>query len=481
MTHPVARRLAAALGLLVAGLGLRAVARWLAATLEGERWRRAAARRRRAREIAHVLARHGLGWVAGPAGIGRMLPFHRRLLARRPAPYTRPEHVRLALEDLGPTFIKLGQILSSRSDLLPPDYQNELARLQDQAPPEPWPVIARVLAEELGGVVQDAFAQVDPVPVAAASIGQAHAAVLRDGTEVIVKVRRPGVVEQVADDLALLERFADTAGRRLDRAGRYDIPGLARQFGGTLRAELDYRAEAANAERFAANFAGEPTIRIPRVFHELSTGRVLTLERVQGVKIDDLAGLDAAGIDRHALAVRAATLILQMVFRDGFFHADPHPGNFFVASDGTIGLVDFGMVGRLDTAARQSLVRALLAIARGDGEALVDAFVELGFAGAAADRAALRDDLTALVHEELGRPLGEVSLGELLRRTFGVIRRHRLVLPANLALLAKTIAMNEGLGAQLDPGFQLLDAVAAFASYGPPSSGSSSSSPVSRA
>ncbi len=324
----VAVRVGVLLGLIGAALGLRALTWSLMATLGGERWRRAVARRQRAREIARVLARHGLGWVAGPVGIGRMLPFHRGLLGHAPQPvaYTRPQHVRLALEDLGPTFIKLGQILSTRSDLLPPDYQVELARLQDRAPPEPWSVVAQVLADELGAAVHDAFAQIEHDPVAAASIGQAHAAVLRDGTAVIVKVRRPGVTHEVDDDLALLERVAGSIGRRVDRGGRYDIPGLVRQFSDTLRAELDYQAEAANAERFATNFAGDPNVRIPKVFHDLTTARVLTLERLRGIKIDDLAGLDKAGVDRHGLAVRAATLILQMVYRDGFFHADPIRG-----------------------------------------------------------------------------------------------------------------------------------------------------------
>lgn len=453
-----------ALGLVVAASGLAALARWIAGIARGERWRHAAARHRRAREIARTLARHGLGWVAGPGGIGRVLPFHRGLLghARRDVPYTRPEHLRLALEDLGPTFIKLGQIVSTRGDLLPPDYQAELARLQDQAPPEPWPVVARVLRVELGSQGIDAFADLDPIPIAAASIGQAHAAVLRDGTEVIVKVRRPGVVERITDDLAVIEGLAAIVARRIDRPGHYDINGLVYQFGDTLRAELDYRAEAANARRFAANFATDPMIRIPEVFGSLSTARVLTLERLRGARVDDLDALDAAGIDRHALAVRAATLALQMVYRDGFFHADPHPGNFFIAADGTIGLIDFGMVGTLDENARQSLVRALVALAAGDGDGLVDAFVDLGFAAAEADRAALRDDLAALVHDQLDQPLGEISLAGLLRQAFGVVRHHRLVLPANLALLAKTIAMNEGIGAQLDPGFRLLDALGSF-------------------
>ena len=226
----------------------------------------------------------------------------------------------------------MGQIASTRADLLSPEYQAELARLQDSAPAEPWPTIRAALISELG----PRLPLVDPVPLAAGSIGQAHAGVLRDGAEVVIKVRRPGVTALVADDLALIENMAAKTARRLPIAARYDLPALADQFGTTLRQELDYVAELANAAQFAANFTGDPTVRIPRAFKGLSTSRVLTLERLRGIKIDDLAGLDEAGIDRAELARHAAVVILQMVFRDGFFHADPHPGNFFIQPDGAL-------------------------------------------------------------------------------------------------------------------------------------------------
>jgi len=422
--------------------------------------------RRRAREIGRVLARHGLGWVLGPTSVGRLVPYHRGLFghARRALPYTRPEHVRLALEDLGPTFVKLGQILSSRADLLPPRYQAELARLHDAAPAEPWPAVRAVLDRELRSPATEVFARIDPTPLAAASIGQAHAAVLLDGTEVVVKVRRPAAIQQVQSDLRLVGSLADRVSRRFGAAARYDIVGLSREFAATLRAELDYRAEAANAERFAENFAGDPAVHIPRVYRELSTAQVLTLERVRGVKVDDVDGLAAAGIDRRRLAHRAARLTLQMVYRDGFFHADPHPGNLFVEPDGTIGLIDFGMVGTIDAATRSQLGRALVAVAVRDGDALVDAFLTLGFAGEAVERAALRDDLAALFAVQLERPLGDIVIADLFQDALALVRHHHLVLPTSLALLLKTMVMSEGLGARLDPTFRLMDAVVEFAS-----------------
>jgi ubiquinone biosynthesis protein len=423
--------------------------------------------RRRASEIGRVLARHGLGWVLGPSGVGRALPYHRGLFGhpRRALPYTRPEHVRLALEDLGPTFVKLGQILSSRADLLPPRYQAELARLHDAAPAEPWPAVLTVLDRELAAPAAEVFASIDPTPLAAASIGQAHAAVLHDGTDVVVKVRRPGALRRVQADLDLVESLATRISRRFDLAARYDVVGLSREFAATLRAELDYAAEAANVERFAENFAGDPNVHIPRVYRELSTTRVLTLERLRGIKVDDLDGLAAAGIDRQHLARRAARLTLQMVYRDGFFHADPHPGNFFIEPDGTIGLVDFGMVGTVDDATRGQLTRALFAVAARDGDTLVDAFLTLGFAGGATvGRTALRDDLAALFASQLERPLGDIVIADLFQAALAMVRHHHLVLPTSLALLLKTMVMSEGLGARLDPSFRLMDAVMEFAS-----------------
>ncbi len=238
--------------------------------------------RERYRQIAHTLARHGLGYLVGILGMERFVPFHKGLLKhpRRAQPYTRPEHVRMALEELGATFIKLGQILSTRSDLLPPEYLTEFAKLQDAAPTIPLEAVQETISTELDQPIEAIFATFDPAPLAAASIGQAHAATLLDGTEVVVKVRRPGVVEQVEEDLEILQQLAATASRRSKFASQYDLVGLAQEFAETLRAELDYMREGRNAERFAANFSGDATVHIPRIFWEVTTMRVLTLPRI---------------------------------------------------------------------------------------------------------------------------------------------------------------------------------------------------------
>jgi ubiquinone biosynthesis protein len=369
----------------------------------------------------------------------------------------------MALEELGATFIKLGQILSTRADLLPIDYRVELAKLQDGAPFVPSEQISETIEAELGRPVQALFAAFDPAPLAAASIGQAHAATLHCGTQVVVKVRRPGVVEQVEEDLQILQELAAAAARRWDLAERYDVVGLAQEFAQTMEAELDYIHEGRNADRFAVNFEDDPTVHIPRVFWELTTSRVLTLERIRGLKVDDLQAVEPNHIDRRALADSAAAMMLKMVFEDGFFHADPHPGNFFIEQGGSIGLIDFGMTGSVDERTQEHLAELLLAIATEDTDRLVDVLLDLGVSKQRANRALLRRDLDHLMASYYGKSFGEIAIGPLLNDAFGVIREHQLCLPPNLALLVKTVIMSESVGARLDPTFHLTEALVPYA------------------
>lgn len=413
---------------------------------------------------AIIVARHALGYVVSRLRLDRLVPFHHGRLghAVRATPYTRAEHLRLAMEELGPTAIKIGQILSTRGDVLAAEYQQEFAKLQDAAPPEPFPVIRTVIERELGRPIEAAFVDFDPEPLAAASIGQAHAARLRDGTEVVVKVRRPGVVEHIELDLDVLEHLVGVITRRSRRARQHDLVRLTREFSDTLRAELDYRREADNVEQFAVNFANDVTVRIPRIYRAFSTSRILTLQRLHGIKIDDLDGLDMAGIDRVQLAERAAAATLTMIFEHGFFHADPHPGNFFIEPGGRIGVIDFGMVGSVDEPTRAALTGVLVALGTGDATPLVDAFLALGVTTTVANRELLTADLQAVITTHLSQPLGDLALGPMLSAVFTVVRRHRLHFPSNLALLAKTLTMCEGLAARLDPTFRMSVAITPY-------------------
>ena len=357
----------------------------------------------------------------------------------------------MALEELGATFIKLGQVSSTRGDLVPAAYQMEFAKLQDQAPPVPADAIEEVIIAELGIELSKAFSSFDSTPIAAASIGQAHAATLLDGSDVVVKIRRPGVVEQVREDLEILHGLAVAATRRWESAEQYDLIGLSDEFARTTEAELDYLREARNAERFAKNFAGDPSVQIPSIHWDHTTSRVMTMERIHGAKVSDIQSPDRQDFDRKTLAEHLVQLNLRMVFDHGLFHADPHPGNFFVEPTGRIGLIDFGMVGAIDDRAREQLSTLFMAVAGQDPDRLVDAFLDLGLARRPIDRTRLQRDLSDVVAKYYGKPLGELGVGGLLAHIQNTFRTHYLQFPTNLALLTKTWIMLEGLVTKLDP------------------------------
>jgi ubiquinone biosynthesis protein len=420
----------------------------------------------RAAHIALVLAHHELWHLIEVLDLERFVPahLHRFTTAHEKSPEirTHPEQLRLALEELGPTFMKLGQMLAIHADLLPPEYQREFAKLQDAAPTIPIKTVREMITAELVQPLEQSFATFDDTPLAAASIGQAHLATLQDGTEVVVKVRLPGAAEQIDEDLKLLHSLAATASHRWELAEQYDVVGIVQEFDRSLRAELDYLHEGHNAERFARNFAGESTVQIPRVFWETTTSRVLTQERISGIKVTDTAALDTAGIDRTALAERGAHIFLKMVFEDGFFHADLHPGNLFIEEGGTIGLIDFGMVGSVDEHTRGELGLLLSGMVSQDSDRLVDALLELGHSQLPVDRTALRRDLEPLLSQFAEQPLSALPLGPMLTEVLGIVRRYHLVLPSNLVLVLKTTVMTEGMVVQLDPSFNFVEALTPF-------------------
>jgi ubiquinone biosynthesis protein len=418
---------------------------------------------RRAREIASVLRRHGLWNLVEAFGLKRHLPFQgSRDRQRVDSETVDPAQFRLALEELGPTFMKLGQVLSTRSDLLPPGYLSELARLQDAAPEVPAEKVLGILERELGRPVGEVFTDFDPRPLATGSIGQAHLATLADGTEVVVKVRRPEAVARIEEDLHLLHRLAGFAARHWEAAKDYDLVALVKEFDVTLHGELDYALEANNTVRFARNFGQSAAVHVPRVFWESTTSRVLTLERMRGIKVTDGAALDGAGIDRSRLAKAATDVFMKMIFEDGFFHADPHPGNLFVESEKRIGLIDFGMVGSVDDGTREGLALLIVGVFGGDSDRVVDALFALGVTGSNVDRSALRRDLHPKIQPyKSGTVAG--GLSPVLADVMEIVRRHHLVVPGNLSLLVKAVATGEGTTLQLDPSFQLVEAVAPHA------------------
>ncbi len=412
----------------------------------------------RYRQIAEILIGHGYGAVVTQLGLAHRLDLPRRLFRRRAAArdeITPAEHVRLALEELGPTFIKLGQILSTRPDLLPPAYLAELARLQDQVPPMPWEAVQATIKAELGAPVEELFTSFDPISLAAASLAQVHVATLSGGQEVVVKVQRPNIERTINLDLDILYDLARLAQDRTPLGNTYDLVGLAEEFSLALRAELDYRREGRNADRFRANFARETHLYVPQVNWDYTTRRVLVQERIQGIKIDDIEALEAAGYDRHQLALHSARFIIKEVLEDGFFHADPHPGNLIVMPGEVIGLMDFGTVGYLSRQDRVGLVRLFIVAVQLDTAGIVDQLIRMGVADYRPDRDALQRDIRRLLVKYHGQALADVSAPELLEEIRPIVYRHKLRLPSDLWLLAKTLVIMEGVGKRLEPEFDI--------------------------
>ncbi len=413
----------------------------------------------RSRQIVGVLTRHGLDWVVEQIGLASNRRFPRRLERRRLAgpALNQAEHLRLALGELGGAFVKIGQLLSTRPDLIPPEYAKELAKLQDDAPAVPLDGIRQVIRQDLGKKPETLFAHFESRPLASASIAQVHLARLQNGEEVVVKIQRPDISVAIEQDLEILAGMANWAAAHSAIGRIYNLSALADEFAYTLRNELDFQREGHNIDQFRRNFSNDPSVYIPRVFWELSTDHVLTLERVGGLKITDLAQLDAAGINRHTLAENAGRLVMRMIFEFGFFHADPHPGNLFVRPDGSIALIDFGMVGRLDDRLKDALLRMGMDVVRNDSRRLADELYALGAAGGGARHQTLEHDLQHLLDRYASGSLKELGAPQMIDEILAISQRNQLQLPGELALLSRVWNIVHGLGISLDPDFRLLE------------------------
>lgn len=404
----------------------------------------------RLREISQVMLRHGLGFLLVEAGLSHLVPRARRRSA------TRGYHLRAALEELGPTFIKLGQALSTRRDLLPADVIRDLEALQDQAPPMPFSRVREVIEGELGRPLEELFASFTPEPLAAASIGQVHLAVTREGRPVAVKVQRWGIEERVEADLAILEETAALIEARTAWGKQYGLRDLVREFARTIRGELDYRAEAECCTRFGQNFAGDPDVRIPAVLPELTTSRVLTLEYESGIKISDLDALRNAGYRPEEVARKLVRAMMRQIFAHGLFHADPHPGNLAVLPGEVIFFMDFGQVGHLTPHQQDLLQEGLTALAQGDVDTMVQVALDLGTAGNL-DQQAFSARVAQLVEKYVSRPMGGVDPVDAVRDALDLAREFRVRVPASFALLGKCLGTLEAVVTTLDPGISVMD------------------------
>jgi ubiquinone biosynthesis protein len=420
----------------------------------------------RLRELAGILIRHGFGDVVRRAGVGTVLERAGEMLSVGQDHGLRevdlPARIRMALEQMGPTFVKLGQVLATRVDLFSPEWIVEFEKLQNAVPPVPFAEVLPEMVQALGGrSPQDVFIELEERPHAAASIAQVHRAKLADGTPVVLKVRRPAIRAKIEADLRILSALATVAQAELPELKRFQPVEMVAQFGKSLAREMDLAVEARSQERFARNFAAENNIVIPKVYWEFTGPSMNVQQFVEGVPGNDLELVERAGLDRKVLAQRGAGAVLKMILVDGFFHADPHPGNVFYLPGNRVCLIDFGMVGRLSNERRDQIVDLLGALARRDDEGMMS--VLLDWTGdARVDEGRLASDLGDLVFNYEHLPLKDIHLGQLLSDITAIMRDHQIVMPSDLTLLFKALITLEGLGRQLDPDFHLIEYIDPF-------------------
>lgn len=410
----------------------------------------------RLRTIVATLAKYGFVDVVERMNLGKFLPSRLTASLASQADRATPERLRLAFEELGPTFVKLGQVLSTRPDLMPEAYLEEFTRLQDNVQPLPASVVRSAIERELGRRLEDAYAEFDDQPLASASIGQVHTAVLRSGEKVVVKVQRPDIERVIQTDISLLAFLAGLLERYVPESRVISPKTVVDEFFRTLSYELDFVVEANNMTRMAENLAEFDQIIIPRVYKEFSTHKILTMERLEGLRVNDIRALDAAGIDRKAIVDVGARAFMKSVMIDGLFHGDMHGGNLFILPGNKLGVIDFGIVGRLSHRSRNQLANMTMALLSMDFENLCYLYAELGSADASIDFDAFQRAIQNTLSPYMGVPLGQLNMGKILIEATKVATRFQIQVPGDWMIVFKAILTIEGMGRTLDPDFDLL-------------------------
>jgi ubiquinone biosynthesis protein len=425
----------------------------------------------RIRQIVNVFLKHGFGQFIELLNLQRFIPLRKKIkyFARwhRVERHTIPQRLRIAFSELGPSFIKLAQILASRPDLITSEYADEFKKLQDKVPSFPSDLARQMVEAEIGVPLEDVFSEFDDVPVAAASIAQVHNATLKSGEKVVIKVQRPDIREVIDTDTAILSAIARLMLRYIPESKYFDPHGIVNEFSRTVKKELDFVAEAKNAQRFKRNFRDVEDICIPEIHPDLLSGKVIVMERIEGVRIDDIRKIDSFGVDRADLARRGVNAYFKMIFEDGFFHADPHPGNIFVMPDGRIGIMDFGIVGWLTEDMMENIASAFLAVLNKNFDRLIDLYVDLGLITDEVDlegfKREFKADLVNLLEPLYDATISEVNFPEYLEALTHLVIKHGLKVPSDLLLMNKTILILDNIGRQLDPKFNAVTAVEPYA------------------
>ena len=414
----------------------------------------------RYQRILRVLFKYGFNDLVDRLHIDQYLESGLQMINRKPreqiARLSRPERLRLVFEELGPTFIKLGQLLSTRPDLIPAEYLDELARLQDEVPPFSLAEVHAIFREELGRSPDEVFHYFDAEPLAAASIGQVHRARLDSGPEVVVKVQRPDIENVIAVDLEILAHLAGLMEQYLEEVQGHRPTAIVQEFARSLSREIDFAVELANVQRFARQFKSNAAIHVPLVYPELSTPRVLVMEYVLGIKASMAGQLREQGYDLPLIAERGATLVMEQIFVHGFFHADPHPGNLFILPDNVVCFIDFGQMGRLSRKDREDFTDLVLDLVAGDERTVVEGVLKVTVQLGEVDLESLARDLGGLVDLYLYRPLGELEAGRILQDLLDLVTRHKLTFKPAFYQMMKALSTVEGVGLMLDPKLELI-------------------------
>jgi ubiquinone biosynthesis protein len=414
----------------------------------------------RYRHILAVLLKHGFGELVESLRIDQYLEVGLQLISKKRAPreepLTRPQRVRLALEELGPTYIKLGQVLSTRPDLIPVEFIAELSKLQDSVPPFPFSEAEIIIQRELGAPSSEVYEHIEIQPAASASIGQVHRARLKNGEKAAVKIQRPGIRAVIEVDLEIMLHLATLAERHVEELALHKPVKIVEEFARTLEKEIDFRIEAAHIDRIAQDFLGDPAVYIPAVFREFSTACILTTEYVEGIKISNIEKLDAAGYDRRLLCSRGADIVLKQVFHHGVFHADPHPGNIFALPGNVICLLDFGMVGVVDRQTREMFVELVDSVVRRNEARAAQVLLQLTSWEQQPDLRQLERELSDFMGRHLYRPLKDIEVGKLLQDLLEISTRFQLRLPPDIFLMLKAVSTVETVGRMLDPEFDMI-------------------------
>ncbi len=414
----------------------------------------------RYRQILAVLLKYGFDDILELLRIDQYVEIGLQMLTRkggdRITRLSREKRVRLAIEELGPTYIKMGQILSTRPDLVPVGFIKELSLLQDKVPSFDFADVQRIINKETGHSIDELFDHFEAEPLASASIGQVHRAQLKDGEDVAVKIQRPGIRKTVEVDLEIMLHLAILVERHVEELALHQPVKIVEEFAQTIEREMNYTLEASNMERVARSFLNDQTVYIPKVYREFTTERVLTTEFVDGIKVSMLDYMDENGYDRKLITRRGADILLTQIFQHGFFHADPHPGNLFVLKNNVICLLDFGMVGTVDRASRENFVELVDAVVRKDEARTTRVLLKLTHWEEEPEFRALNKDVANFMGEHLYKPLREIEIGKLLNSILEMAARHRLRIPPELFLMMKAISTVEGIGLTLDPDFDMI-------------------------